>query len=73
MLISELPTIIRIIAKKRLKQQGREYDPENSIVDDFTWCETPEGNDVWSDVDDGNYDSFYEFRKQRKKDKQCTQ
>ena len=55
-LISELPEEIKKIALKR-----RCAEKEELLVSAFAWSNTPEGHDIWEDVNRGDYQSFYDF------------
>jgi hypothetical protein len=55
-LISTLPQPIREIAEQR-----RKYGNEDNLSVAFTWYNTPEGHNIWSEVEGGNYQPFYDF------------
>ena len=54
--ISELPEKIKKIAVER-----KSVEEENLLVCAFSWSDTPEGQNVWEDVNRGDYQSFYDF------------
>lgn len=58
-LISQLPEEIRKRAELYRRWCKRDYVDQLSAA--FTWDETPEGGDIWDEVDEGNYAPFYEF------------
>jgi hypothetical protein len=54
-LISTLPQAIREIAEQR------RTNDTGDLIRAFTWVHTPEGGDIWAQVEDGNYKPFYDF------------
>lgn len=54
--ISELPEEIKKIAIERTTEKQ-----EDSLLSAFIWDDTPEGQDVWEDVNRGIYKTFYDF------------
>ena len=69
MTIKDLPEDIKLIALQRQQEQGNKPN-ENIDLNygksqgNFTWSKTPEGQNIWSRVNNlNNFDSFYEFHK----------
>lgn len=54
--ISKLPEEIKKIAIERTTEKQ-----EDSLLSAFIWEDTPEGHDVWEDVNRGIYKTFYDF------------
>ena len=54
--ISTLPQPIREIAEQR-----RTFKYRDELLYSFTWSITPEGLDIWGEVERGNYQPFYDF------------
>jgi hypothetical protein len=54
-LISTLPQAIREIAEQR------NVNNDDELIKAFAWDDTPEGYEIWSEVEDGNYQPFYDF------------
>lgn len=58
----EYPLIIQEIALKRFKEQGQYRkgqllnlsDIQELTIDDFTWSDTEEGHNIWSEVHNHN-------------------
>ena len=70
MKIKELPEDIREIALQRVNDCGDNFRPNKQLsileVDigyAFHWDSTPEGEDMWCDVNDKKYGSFRDFHK----------
>jgi len=64
MKIGELPQDIREIALQRVDEYGINVRLNLNYLDltfAFNWSFTPEGVEIWSDVDIGDFDSFREF------------
>jgi hypothetical protein len=55
--ISTLPQPIREIAEQR------RTNDTGGLIRAFTWAKTPEGLDIWEEVERGNYQPFYDFHK----------
>lgn len=62
-LISKLPEEIRIVAEKYRAEHSEGFpdDKTDSLIDAFDWSNTKEGFDIWDDIDENKYESFYEF------------
>lgn len=66
MLIKDLPQKIREIAEMRLKEQGgdlKKYKEIDGLQKWFAWYRTTEGEDIWREVNNGNFKPFYDFHK----------
>ena len=66
MKLKDLPQPIRELAEKRIREQGNE--PNEEILLDygisdggFWWRATEEGESFWTEIDDGNFDVFYQL------------
>lgn len=56
-LMREYPKEIR----DRVKEiAGEDYDSHDSLASQFSWYRSKEGSDFWSEIDEGNYDVFYD-------------
>jgi len=66
--IRYLPKFIRDIAIQRLDEVNIDYNSKFSILDDFSWKYTMEGNDIWSNIElDSNIIPFYDYHLKNKK------
>ena len=70
MKIKELPEDIKDVALQRVNDCGDNYRSnktlpilEVDILYAFDWDETPERCGIWTDVNNGNFNSFREFHK----------
>ena len=61
----DLPADIKAIAYQRAKEQNCELNEETELgaFISFIWEKTKEGEDIWINVDEGNFAPFYEFHK----------
>lgn len=56
-LMREYPKEIR----DRVKEiAGEDYDSYDSLASQFSWYKSKEGHEFWSEIDEGNYDVFYD-------------
>lgn len=47
--------------RDRVKEiAGNNYDSHDSLATQFSWYKSREGHEFWSNIDDGNYDVFYD-------------
>jgi len=61
-LISQLPEDVRAVALQRQQKELGNWDKKTDVLyDAFYWESTPEKNEIWCDVEDGNYESFRQF------------
>lgn len=66
MKLKDLPQPIRELAEKRIREQGNEPRLNSYLSDDkseggFNWHDTFEGEDFWNEIDNGNFDVFYQL------------
>lgn len=59
MQVDKLPKEIQEIALERHKEQRDRIDFTGNLSGVFTWGKTKEGHDFWSNINDGNFDDFY--------------
>ena len=60
----DLPPDIKAIAYQRANEQNYKPTEDTDLLsgkDTFNWAKTKEGCDIWSKVNNGNFDSFYKF------------
>lgn len=80
MLIKDLPEDIKKIAIQRILKHRKIHKDDNftisieesTIYNGFDWCNTIEYNTnpyIWLHVEEGNFESFYEFHKINNKNK----
>jgi hypothetical protein len=61
-LISKLPEDIKAVALQRQQKAVGNWDKKTDVLNDaFNWEYTPEKNEIWCDVEDGNYEPFRTF------------
>ena len=58
----DLPKPIRELAESLVDKNHDylDYLKSNYLAEAFDWCETEQGLDFWSNIDDGDFDVFYE-------------
>lgn len=62
MKLKDIPQPIRELAEKRIREQSRKLDEnEGTITDSFVWNKTDEGYDFWNEINNGNFDVFYQL------------
>lgn len=66
MKLKDLPTPIRELAEKRIREQGNEPNEEIDFVfgkdeGGFDWIITEEKHEFWSAINNGNFDVFYQL------------
>lgn len=68
-LISQLPEDIKKVALEyqRNETKGIIYSKETDILQfAFEWSETKEKENIWNDVNNSNYQPFYDFHAKQK-------
>lgn len=58
--------IVYMRSDERIRKKLREREYQLKISEMFVWKKTPEGHDIWDNVDKGDYQPFYDFHKAQK-------
>jgi hypothetical protein len=64
-LISQLPEDIKVVALQRAKDDIMPSESDNLDMS-FFWISTPEGDSIWTEVDNDNYEPFRAFHAKQK-------
>ena len=60
----DLPPDIKAVAYQRAKEQNHKPTEDSDLQvskNTFNWNKTIEKHDIWADVNNGDFDSFYKF------------